>query len=98
MRRVESGNLEVSAFSGAVLVGGTQLPVSVSARQLAVSFDPSMVRLVRGGAAAETASTEVRVSVAPALEGDERPALDGDEELVLKLTSGVAGNLVRESS
>ena len=74
----------VSAVSGAVLVGGTQLPVSVSARQLAVSFDPGMVRLVRGGAAAETASTEVRVSVAPALQGD--------EELVLELTSG-AGNL-----
>ena len=80
-RRVESGNLVVSALRGAELVDGTQsLPVSVSPRQLAISFEPSMVRLVRGGAAAETASTEVRLSVAPALEGD--------EELVLELTSG----------
>ena len=80
-RRVESGNLVVSAVSGAELVGGTQsLPVSVSPRQLAVSFEPSMVRLVRGGAAAETVSTEVSLSVAPALEGD--------EELVLELISG----------
>ena len=85
-RRVESGNLVVSAASGAELVGGTQsLPVSVSPRQLVVSFDPSMVRLVRGGAAADTASTEAWLSVAPALKGDER--------LVLELTSGVAGNL-----
>ena len=84
-RRVESGNLMVSAVSGAELVGDTQLPVSVSARQLAVSFEPSMVRLVRGGAAAETVSTEVSLNVAPALEGE--------EELVLELTSGVAGNL-----
>ena len=85
--RAESGNLTVSALSGAELVGGPRsLPVTVSARELAVSFEPSMVRLVRGGAAAETASAEVSLSVAPGLEGDER--------LVLELTSGVAGNLI----
>ena len=85
-RRAESGNLVVSALSGAELVGGPQsLPVMVSPRELTVSFEPSMVRLVRGGAAAETASTEVSLSVAPELEGNER--------LVLELTSGVAGNL-----
>ena len=85
-RRAESGNLVVSALSGAELVGETQsLPVVVSPRQLMVSFDPSMVRLVRGGVVAEMISTEVRLSVVPALEGD--------EELVLELTSGVVGNL-----
>ena len=84
-RRAKSGNLVVSADSGAALVGGSQsLPVVVVSRQLAVSFEPSAVRLVRGVAAAEMASTEVSLSVTPALEGDER--------LVLELTSG-AGNL-----
>ena len=76
----------VSAASGAALADETQsLPVSVSPRQLTVSFDPGMVRLVRGGAADDTASADVSVSVVPALEGDER--------LTLELTSGVAGNL-----
>ena len=85
-RRAESGNLVVSALSGAELIGGPQsLPVVVSPRELTVSFEPRAVRLVRGVAAAETASTEVSLSVAPGLEGDER--------LVLELTSGVAGNL-----
>ena len=85
-RRAESGNLVVSALSGAELVGETQsLPVVVSPRQLMVLFDPSMVRLVRGGVVAEMVSTEVWLSVAPALEDD--------EQLVLELTSGVAGNL-----
>ena len=85
-RSAESGNLVVSALSGAKLVGGSQLlPVSVSPRELTVSFEPSAVRLVRGGAAAETVSTQVQLSVAPGLEGDER--------LVLRLTSGAAGNL-----
>ena len=85
-RRAESGNLVVSALSGAELVGGPRsLPVVVSPRELTVLFEPRAVRLVRGVAAAETASTEVSLSVAPGLESDER--------LVLELTSGVAGNL-----
>ena len=86
-RRAKSGSLVVSALGGAALVGGPRsLPVVVSPRELAVSFEPSMVRLVRGGAAAETASTEVSLSAVPGLERDER--------LVLELTSGVAGNPV----
>ena len=84
-RSAESGNLVVSAISGVELVGETQLSVVVSRRQLAVSFEPSMVRLVRGGAAAEMASTEVSLNVAPALESDER--------LALELTPGAGGNL-----
>ena len=84
-RSAESGNLMVSVVSGAELVGDTNLPVVVSPRELMVSFEPSAVRLVRGGAAAETTSTQVSLGVMPALEGDER--------LVLRLTSGVGGNL-----
>ena len=85
-RSAESGNLMVSAVSGAELVGETQLPVSVEPRELRVSFEPSMVKLVRGGAAAETASTEVSLSVAPALEGN--------EQLALELASGNGGPVV----
>ena len=84
-RSAESGNLMVSAVSGAELVGDTQLPVVVEPRQLAVSFEPSAVRLVRGGAAGAIALTDVSLGVAPALEDD--------EELVLILTPDAASNL-----
>ena len=71
-----SGEITVSALSGVELVEAQPLAFEVLRRELAVSFVPAEVNLVRGGAAAPASSVQVTLRVDPELLGDEEIGVD----------------------
>ena len=71
-----SGEIMVSALSGVELVEVQPLAFEVLRRELAVSFVPAEVSLVRGGAAAPVSSVQVTLRVDPELLGDEEIGVD----------------------